>query len=291
MIVLPVVTLDLQGHTLYRDRNFFGSLRVWDDTDAGMRLLMHGSTLHGQQSLDPARHGEPLSYFSRTGPIGQVFQWYNKNPVNGRIAVTGLGVGALACYAQPDQEWTYYEIDPAMDTVAKDPRFFTYLQDCKARHLEVLLGDARLRLREAPNESHGLIVLDAFSSDSVPAHLLTAEALQLYLSKLAPHGILAFNISNRFLNLKPVLANLALHAQPPLVCYSRDDFDVSPDETKAGKTQSQWVVMARDAADLGDLIRDPNWKPLKGDPNAKVWTDDFSNILSVFKWRSDKTGE
>jgi hypothetical protein len=125
--------------------------------------------------------------------------------------------------------------------------------------------------------------LDAFSSDAVPVHLLTQEALALYLSKLAPGGILTFNISNRTLDLKPVLANLARAAKPPLACYARDD-PILAGEAKTGKFASQWVVMARHAADLGPLAQDERWQRLEGQPGARVWTDDFSNILGIFRW-------
>ncbi|MFN4259991.1 MAG: spermidine synthase [Gemmataceae bacterium] len=286
-IGLPIAILDLEGKTVHWERNFFGLVRITDDTDNQLRRLVHGGTMHGVQSLDATKRELPLSYFHRSGPIGEVFTTFQKRPErqNRHVAVTGLGVGSLAAYALPGQDWTYYEIDPAMKRVAEDPRYFTYLADARQRGatIDIVLGDARLRLREAPDQYYDLMVLDAFSSDSVPVHLITLQALQLYLEKLAPDGILAFNISNRYLDLKPVLANLAAHER--LLCHSRGELEVTAEERKMGKTPSQWVIMARQEADLGDLPRNPRWQPLTGDPHAPLWTDDFSNVLGVFRWQ------
>jgi hypothetical protein len=167
------------GQTLYRERSFFGVLRVAHDPTGQYRQLIHGTTLHGQQSLDPARRDEPLTYYHRTGPAGQVLEVFQQRPAKPSVGVVGLGAGSLACYARAEQDWTFYEIDPSVERIARDPRFFTYLQDCRAGGLRVVLGDARLRLREEPDRRHGLIILDAFSSDAIPIHLLTREALGL----------------------------------------------------------------------------------------------------------------
>src|SRR5262249_38021787 len=160
--------------------------------------LVHGSTLHGRQSLDPKRRGEPLAYYHPSGPIGRVFDIFQQKQVPRNMAVIGLGAGALACYAQPGERITFYEIDPAVYRIASDPRYFTYLPDAEQRgaKVAVVLGDARLRLREGPDGAFGLIVVDAFSSDAIPIHLLTEEAFALYLSKLAEGGLLAVHISN-----------------------------------------------------------------------------------------------
>src|SRR5262249_44426445 len=151
----------------------------------------------------------------------------------------------------------YYEIDPAIEHIARDPRYFTFLEDCRASALEVVLGDARLRLRTAPERGYGLIVLDAFSSDAIPMHLLTREALGLYRRKLAPDGVIAFHISNRFLALAPVLGALARDAG--LVSRVRHDADPSVAEQRSGKSPSIWLVMAPRDADLGSLATDPLW--------------------------------
>jgi hypothetical protein len=199
-----------------RARSFFGVLRVTRDRDIkGYTELRHGTTLHGRQANDPTRQGEPLSYYHREGPIGHLFAELQRRSTSLRIAVIGLGTGTLAAYARPGDAITFYEIDRLVRDIAFDRAYFTYTTDATARGVSqrVELGDARVRLervkRERPGERYDLIVVDAFSSDAIPVHLLTREALQLYLEMLAPDGVLALHISNRYLNLEPVVANLA----------------------------------------------------------------------------------
>jgi hypothetical protein len=286
LLVFPA-TASEGGRVLYSQRNFFGLIRVHDDRDGRFRRLSHGSTLHGLQRLgsesQPQHSSEPLSYFHPSGPMGQVFELFAERRAVGlppRVAVTGLGVGALASYARPSENWTYYEIDPDMVHAAR--RYFTFLDDCQADQLTIVTGDARLRLGETPEQTYGLLVLDAFSSDAVPVHLLTREALQLYNAKRAPGGLLVFNVTNRYLDLKPVLANLARDAG--MVCFVRDDVR-SPEEMNAGLFSSQWVIMADRVEDLGQLVRDPRWQRLSGQPGTRVWDDNFSNVLEVIRWR------
>jgi hypothetical protein len=270
----------MHGKTIFRERNFFGVVRVTEDRDGEYRQVVHGNTIHGRQSRDPARRHEPLAYFHTSGPIGKAFALFNPTHPTARIGVIGLGAGSLACYAQPKQHWTFYEIDPAVKNIADT--YFTFLQDCEAGSPEIILGDARLRLQEAADGYYDMIVLDAFSSDVVPVHLLTREALQLYLSKLAPAGILCFHCSSRYLDLKPVIANLARDAG--LVCFEREDPNVTREEKKLGKEPSQWVMMARPEADLENLTKRTLWERMSGQAGVRVWTDDYSNILEVFKW-------
>jgi hypothetical protein len=270
-----------QGRVLLTERNFFGVLRVTEDSSREFHQLVHGNTLHGRQSLDPARQAEPLAYYHTTGPIGRVFDMFNQLPDESLtdVAVVGLGAGAMACYARPSQNWTFYEIDPAVERIARDTNCFTFLKVSHAKKLDVVLGDARLRLNDAPDHHYHLIVVDAFSSDAIPIHLATREALRVYLGKLAENGILTFHITNRRLNLEPVMGNLARDAG--LVAFY--DRDLSPGPP--GKESSEWVVMARRTEDLHELPSAGQWQPLEPDPNARVWTDDFSNILSVLRWR------
>jgi len=208
---------------------------------------------------------------------------------HGDWAVLGLGAGAMACYLQPGQSLTYYEIDPLVVRIAEDPRYFTFLEQC-APHANVVLGDARLKLRDAPDGHYGLIILDAFSGDSVPMHLLTREALALYLRKLAPGGIIVFNVSNLYLQLAPRLGNLAQDAH--LACLAVDDTVVTQQESDAGKSASMWVVMARGQSDLASLAADKgshaSWLPVQVRPDQTVWTDDYSNLLGVIKWTWNK---
>lgn len=271
-----------QGQVLHAERSFFGIHRVLLDATAQFHSLAHGSTRHGMQGLDPASRDEPLTYYSRSGPAGQVLADLSTRHPGARVAAIGLGAGSLACYKQPDQQWTFYEIDPSVVRIARDPAYFTYLKDC-APDAGMVLGDARLSLASAPDQGYDLIVLDAYSSDSIPMHLITREALALYMRKLAPGGLLAFHISNLYLDLKPALGSLA--ADAGLAGLSRDDLVISAEEQAAGKNASQWAIMGRSAGDLGAPAGDPRWQPLVSQPGTAAWTDDYSSILSAFRWR------
>jgi SAM-dependent methyltransferase len=270
---------------LLKERNFFGVSRVTEDTAGDYRILTHGSTIHGAQSLDPARRREPLTYYHRSGPLGQVFAVFSGPQAQQEVAVIGLGTGTIACYGQVGQHLIFYEIDPAVERIARDPRYFTYLSDCPAQ-VKVILGDARLSLRDAPESCYDMIILDAFSSDAIPIHLVTREAIRLYLAKLKPGGILVFHTSNRFLDLNPVLGNLARNAG--LVALYNSDTMLNDEDRKNKKSASIWVVMARTLDDLRALARDQRWHTVPVHPGVGLWTDDFSNILSVFSWRSIK---
>lgn len=267
------------GPVLLRARSFFGAHKVDEDAEGRFRRLVHGSTIHGRQSLDPARRGEPLAYYQRSGPAGDIFQALAKRTQSARVGVVGLGAGALAAYARPGERWDFYEIDPVVVRVAKDSAYFTYLSDCKAESSEIILGDARQRLRRAEPGSYDLLVLDAFSSDAIPVHLLTREALALDRQKLAPGGQIAVHVSNRYLDLGPVLSALA--ADSGWVCRIRADLEVSPEEDREGKSASVWAILAARTGDLGSLASDPKWRTPPPCPAGRVWTDDYSDIVRV----------
>jgi len=264
--------------TIHVVRNFFGTTRVTTES-TGINNLYSGNTIHGRQFVDQARRCEPLSYHHENGPLGQVMAVYNAAPANPRVAVIGLGVGAMAAYSKPGQQWTFYEINPDVINIARNSQYFSYLQNCTSGSLDLVEGDARLNLQSAQDAYYGLIVLDAFSSDAIPVHLVTQQALDLYLSKLAHGGILAFHISNRSLNLKPILADLAESRN--LVCIGFDDLKPSSFE---GKDPSQWVVMARSSPEISNLSINTQWQPLSGRKGVRVWSDDFSNIVRAIKW-------
>jgi SAM-dependent methyltransferase len=268
------------GHVLSTERSFFGVYRIANEDANGLRVLFHGGTVHGIQSLDPARACEPLAYYTRSGPMGQVFAAYAGNALENQVAIVGLGAGALAAYQSPGGQFTFYEIDPLVERIARDRRYFTYLSNC-APQARVVLGDARLSLEDAPDHTCGIIVLDAFSGDSIPMHLLTREALRIYLRKLAPGGLLAFHISNRYLDLHQVLGNLAHDAG--VVCLLSVDTATGEDDLKAGRYASVWMVMARKSEDLQVLSQDARWMPVSPVLGARVWSDDFSNVLSIIK--------
>jgi hypothetical protein len=277
------LTQGVSGRLLHIERDFFGVVRVTEDAERTVHRLFHGSTLHGQQSLDPILARGPSTYFTRTGPIGQVFEALGPriDEVGTRIAVVGLGAGTLGAYARRSQHWTFYEIDPAIERIARDSRYFTYLRDSDAAELDVVLGDARLRLREVPDHAYRLIVLDAFSSDSLPVHLVTLEAIRLYRSKLADGGVLAFNLSNRYLDLDPLVGRQAEDAGlVARICY---DTEVGADERRAGKQPSIWAVMAASEGDLGPLASDSRWRPPRIRPGSRAWTDDESDLVSYLR--------
>ena len=272
------------GETLLARRSFFGVYRVRNSPDGRFRLLFHGGIEHGIQSLDPSKSCEPLSYYTRSGPGGAVFEAARARMPHGSWAIVGLGAGAMASYLQPGQTLTFYEIDPLVKEIAEDPRYFTYLSTC-APATKIVLGDARLRLRDAPDGRYGLIVLDAFSGDSIPIHLMTKEALAMYLRKLAPGGLIAFHISSLYFDFAPTLGNLAEDAH--LTAMVGNDTGVTQAQRDAGKLASIWVVMARDPADLSALTSDTSgqfrWKPLEGRAGSQLWTDDYSNLLGAMK--------
>ena len=255
---------------LLQARSFFGVYRVERDAAHASRTLWHGTTLHGEQRAAVGGGPEPLTYYHPTGPVGQALTALLTDRPRARVAAVGLGAGSLAAYAQPGQEWTFYEIDPRVEAIARNPQFFTYLADCLGR-CRVVVGDARLSLARAGGERFDFVVLDAFSSDAIPLHLLTREALDLYLSRLEPGGVLAFHISNRHLALGPVLA--ALFADRGLVGLAQMHVVTQPDPT--GRSSSEWVLAARSREGLGRLLSDPRWIPMAVSPGARVWTDQY----------------
>lgn len=281
LILSATAYMSAREPVLYRGRSFFSVHSVLVDESKRFRLFVHGGIVHGSQSVDPVQRRQATAYFYRTGPIGQLFAAMAAMPKR-HIGVVGLGVGSLAAYSEADQIWTFYEIDPAVADIARDRRYFTYLNDSPAR-MRIVLGDARLSLQHAADKTYDLLVLDAFSSDAVPVHLLTREALRLYLSKLARDGMIAFNISNRYVELEPLLGDLAGDAR--LICLEQDDLRVRQDELQRGKYGSRWLVMAHRLEDFGPLKDDSRWHVVSPRPQPVVWTDDFSNLLSVFKWR------
>jgi hypothetical protein len=268
--------------TAHTERNFFGVLRVMSNQAASFHLLMHGTTLHGRQFTDPVLRCQPLGYYHQTGPFGSIAARTLTEQSEARIAVVGLGTGATVAYATVGQEWTFYEIDPAVVKIARDPEFFSYLDGCSRSSIRYVLGDGRLRLMEAPDNYYFLIALDAFSSDAIPLHLLTREAVGMYLSKLAHGGILAFHITNRHVDLSLALGSVA--RTYGLTALIMRDMNVTEEEARAGKDASVWIVMARRPEDLKRLTQDSRWQTLTAPEDFRVWTDDFSNIFSVL-WR------
>jgi hypothetical protein len=259
-------------------RTFFGVYRLVVDERFHHRVVVHGTTVHGMQSALADRRLEPLSYYHRTGPIGQVFA-HVPAASSAEIAVAGLGAGSLASYRRPDQHWTFYELDPIVEQIARDPNWFTYLSDCGSQ-CSVVIGDARLMLGRTRPGQFGVIVIDTFSSDAIPVHLLTRDAIELYLSRLAPGGVIVLHLSNLHLAVDRVAARIA-HDVGLAARWQPEPSDAG--SLKDGKLPSAWMVLARQREDFGPLLEDARWRIPAVSRDAPVWTDDFSNILSVLR--------
>lgn len=276
----------LMSNTLFQERSFFGVFSVrqnvlMDENNRPEKYheLFHGTTKHGAQRLVPHLQTTPLTYYSHQGPMGQLFSVYDQQDEHWQIGTVGLGAGALACYAKAQQQWTQYEIDPLVIDIAKNPKYFTYLKLC-SKNSTFKVGDARLSLKNEPDQKFDLLIMDAFSSDSVPTHLLTREALQLYFAKLKPNGILAFHITNRHLALKKVMSDHASHLKLAALIQ-----EFKPQKEMPLVVATDWVVMAKQAETLAPLqqSRLGNWQKLPLYFDMKPWTDDFTNIIGIWK--------
>lgn len=262
------------GALIASDRSFFGVHDVYFYDHGTEHRLIHGTTMHGLQTSQYP--DKPVTYYTQSGPIGQVMSEKMNGGAKPAYAVVGLGAGTMAAYAVAGQSVDFYEIDPTVISMAKNPKYFTYLSDCKGV-LQVIEGDARLSLQQAANGRYEVIVLDAFSSDAIPLHLLSKEAIQMYLSKITPTGIIAFHISNRYLDLRAPLANAAKDLG--LVAIGEiDDGMLEP-----FKYRSSWVLLGRSKASFGGLATDPRWSVPNIDPQEPVWTDDRSSVLRTLK--------
>jgi hypothetical protein len=267
---------------LHVERDFFGVIRIHRNPRLNANVMSHGSTNHGMQLLDPALRNRATVYYHPSGPLGQIIQNHPSGRPVREIGVIGLGTGAISAYGQPGQRITYFEIDPAVERIARNPKYFTYLKDCRSK-VDVVLGDARLSLAETPDGRFDLLILDAFTSDAIPIHLITREAVALYLDKLSDRGVLLLHVSNRYLDLAPIVGNIARDRGVPCRIYR--DGEVSPEERKEGKFTSTWMILARQPDRLGKLLDDPKWEEVPDRPDLPLWTDDFSNIMAVLNWR------
>jgi hypothetical protein len=268
-------------------RSFFGVHKVVESADGRFRVLYHGTTSHGAMRLADVETAadkgpEPLTYYYFGGPLSQAVKAARaaKGRLD-RVAVVGLGTGSLACHAEPGERWRYFEIDPVVTQIARDPEQFRFLSHC-APGTDVVLGDARLTLAEESGK-FDLIVLDAFSSDVVPVHLLTTEALGIYLDKLSAGGTIALHISNRYLELASVVAAGA--AARGLVAYIKRDTAVGREDYKRNMyARSRVAVVARRDEDLAALHAQGGWEKATAEGSVAPWSDDYANILAAI-WR------
>ena len=268
-----------QQDVLVAKRGFYGVLRVKEYGAPGdeghLRRLVHGAIMHGEQYLHEKFRGQLTTYYHEDSGIGAAIRSRGEQPV--RVGVIGLGTGTIAAYGRPGDVYRFYDINPHVVRVAREE--FTYLADSKAK-IEVELGDARLVLeREAP-QGFDVLAVDAFSSDAIPVHLITYEALGVYLKHVKPDGVVAFHVSNRFLDLVPVVARLALEHKAHAVLV-KDDPD---EEEDPRRSRTDWVLVSRDAAALKrQAITDRNAVPAEDRPGWRTWTDDYSNLIQILK--------
>lgn len=262
-----------------RTRSYFGVYTV--SSTPTLAQLTHGTTVHGTQLRGSARRERtPTAYYVAGSGIGRAMAalplLYG---ANARVGVVGLGAGTLACYARPGQAWSFYEIDPAIVRIARDTGQFNFLSRCLPNP-RIVIGDARLNLQIEPGASLDLLALDAFSSDSVPMHLMTREAFASYARVLGPRGVLLVHISNRFLDLEPVVSAAAVASG-----WSAAKLTYRPPDRRSGATVSVWIALSRDPATIHTLGRlDPAWAPLPRYPHFTAWSDDYSTILPLLKY-------
>ena len=278
-LVIGKLTVSASSHRVMTARSVFAAVRVMDDWHPGIRALVHGSTVHGLQASQGEERRRARSYFSSSGPIGQVMEAMAPQLAGAQVGIIGLGAGELAAYGGKGQRWTFFEIDPVVVRIAADPALFSYLHDSHA-DIGIMLGDGRRSiLRRSARDGFGLLVLDAFTSDAVPIHLLTVEAFQTYAARLAPRGIIAVHISNRFVDLRPVLSGVA----GALGFEGRWQIDSRPPDRKAGRYPSQWVILGPPGSFPEAIIHSTAWRPMDEIGRTVLWSDERATLLDVLR--------
>jgi hypothetical protein len=264
---------------LFMDRSFFGAHMVKDDTERGLRTYSNGTTVHGIQRLVDltAERPMPVSYYHPDLPMAQVLQSRLGKSASD-IGIVGLGIGALACYRQPGQTYHYYEIDSLVDRVARDPSLFTYMSRCAGTQ-PTYLGDARIVLEGQTDLRMSVVVVDAYSSDAVPVHLTTTEAMQLYLDRTTQNGVVLYHISNRFYDIEVPLARSAAALGANIWLH---DEQITARQHADGAAASRVVMIARPGADIADILANGNWQVVEDD-GGRLWTDDYANPLSILR--------
>jgi hypothetical protein len=263
-------------------RSFFGVHKIVVTPNGQYHVLMHGTTIHGAQKIlnddgtPVTGRPEPISYYHRDGGIGRAITAVRERkgaPL--RVAVIGLGSGTLTCASEPGETWKFFEIDQSMVDTARDPKYFTYIKNCEP-DLKPVIGDARLTFAREPDGVYDLIIVDAYSSDAIPIHLATEEAMKIYKDKLAPQGAVVMHVSNRHLELASVVVGIAEANDLKSWVYSEDS---NRDNEYIFATEV--VVSAREDADVGKLASSDVWELTEADDKQRVWTDDYSNVLGA----------
>jgi SAM-dependent methyltransferase len=267
-----------QRDVLVAKRSFYGVLRVKEygvpGEESHLRRLVHGTIMHGEQYMGATSRRQPTTYYQRTSGIGAAIESKQDHPV--KVGVIGLGTGTIAAYGRPGDVYRFYDIDANVIHIARTD--FTFLGDSGAK-VQIALGDARLTLEREQPEGFDVLAVDAFSSDSIPVHLITREALATYLRHMKPDGIVAFHVSNRFLNLIPVVARIAKELNVHATLVSDD-----PDEDDDRRSRSDWVLVSRDEKALAaPAIATAGGEPAEDRPEWRTWTDDYSNLIQILK--------
>jgi hypothetical protein len=265
-------------YAIDNERNFFGVLTIWeqawDNPDEHTLLMQHGTTFHGLQFQLPEKRHISTAYYAPDSGIGITLRNMPKQE-DRRIGIVGLGVGTIAGYGGETDTVRFYEINPEVQRLAR--KYFTYLDDSQAA-IEVVLGDGRLSMEREKSQDYDVLVLDAFSSDAVPTHLLTAEAMEIYLKHLADDGVLAFHISTMHLDLHSVIWKLAEHFGLETAWIE------SYEDEREGALASDWILLARDGDFLDSkVIRDVDSSPKYRRKDVKLWTDDHINVLEILR--------
>jgi hypothetical protein len=281
MVLVPMV-FDGTDRNLHAERSFFGVHRVRESRDSlgTMHRLIHGNTVHGVQWATREGGRTPLGYYHPSGPTGQIFAAFGDSTRAHDIGLAGLGAGGLCPYGKAGQRWSYFEIDPAVVRIASNPDWFSYLERCLAT-VRIRVGDARLEMAKDPTR-FDLIVLDAYTSDVIPVHLLTREAFTMYTAHLAPRGVIALHLSNRYFDLAPVVARVAHESR--LAIRVSSEGAKTPEQLARGIFPSRWAILARSDDLLEPLASDPAWKVPPDAAAGPLWTDDFSSLVGVLRW-------
>jgi precorrin-6B methylase 2 len=270
-------------------RSFFGVHKILDVPGGEYRVLMHGTTIHGAQRIRDAEGNpimgrpEPITYYTTNSGIGQTIKaTRDRKGAPIRIAAIGLGTGSIACLTEDGDELTFYEIDQSVVRISLEENYFTFVANC-APNAKVSLGDARLTLADVPDGTYDVIVVDAFSSDAIPIHLMTREAMEIYLKKLAPNGLVVLHVSNRHLELSSVVAGIAEAngAITRVHIGGDEDNEESEYSDSAYRYSTNVAVVGRNDDAFGALAQKKSWEVKQPDPKQWVWTDDYSNIIGA----------
>jgi len=287
VVLLMIFVYNIGQHKIIkRYRNFFGVKKIFFDTETNLRHLAHGSTVHGKQSFKEGLREEPLTYYHRRGPLGDIFALPMFGKDNLKVAIIGLGVGSMAAYSRSGNEFIFYELDPQVVEIAQKTGIFSYLKDF-SHNCRVEIGDGRLKIMQAAPKYFDMILIDAFSSDAVPIHLLTVEAMQIYLDRLKDTGLIAVHISNRYLSLQPNLQALA-KVHNLYQTYIADNYFDSDEPANYERSPAEYAIFTRDQGIVNYLgrVSGDTWAPIKEWPDFRAWTDSHSSIFPLLNFRT-----